>query len=140
MEWGGTLFTKADIEVGKANERTLAQIGEDLWMGSPADRLETEEKDWFINHSCDPNLWMQDEVTLAARRDITAGEEVTMDYAMHFADPNWKMKNLCECSSPLCRKSITGKDWKLKELQDRYGSHFSPLINRLIEERPGIKG
>ena len=36
----------------------------------------------YTNHSCDPNVWMQDEVTLAARRDIAIGEELTIDYAM----------------------------------------------------------
>jgi hypothetical protein len=31
----------------------------------------------FLNHSCDPNVWMEDEVTLAARRDLGVGEELT---------------------------------------------------------------
>ncbi len=36
----------------------------------------------FGNHSRDPNLWMGDEVTILARRDIDIGEELTIDYAL----------------------------------------------------------
>src|SRR4051794_18325559 len=37
--------------------------------------------DAYMNHSCDPNTWWQDDDTLVARRDIQVGEEVTYDYA-----------------------------------------------------------
>lgn len=124
------MFLKDDIDAGRANKRTLMQIDEGLWLGNRVDEPLTD--DYFINHSCDSNMWMKDEVTLIARRDIAAGEEVTMDYAMHFADPNWTMRNTCSCGSPLCRGTITGRDWMLKELQERYRDHFSPLINRRI--------
>src|SRR5712691_6460741 len=69
--FGGTLFSKEDIAAGKANNRTLMQVDEESWLGNRAE--EPLSEDYFINHSCDPNLWMQDEVTLAARRRITAG-------------------------------------------------------------------
>ena len=128
--FGGTVFPKDDIDGGRADKRTLMQIDEGLWLGNRVD--EPLMDDYFINHSCDPNMWMKDEVTLIARRDIPAGEEVTMDYAMHFADPDWVMRNVCSCGSQLCRRSITGRDWMLKELQERYRDHFSPLINRRI--------
>ena len=124
------MFLKDDIDAGRANKRTLMQIDEGLWLGNRVDEPLTD--DYSINHSCDSNMWMKDEVTLIARRDIAAGEEVTMDYAMHFADPNWTMRNTCSCGSPLCRGTITGRDWMLKELQERYRDHFSPLINRRI--------
>ena len=75
---------------------------------------------------------MKDEVTLVARTDIAPGVEVTMDYAMHFADPGWTMRNQCNCGSPQCRQLITGKDWMIEEIQKRYGDHFSPFLNKLI--------
>ncbi len=62
------------------------------------------------------------------------GDEVTMDYAMHFVDPEWTMRNPCACGSPLCRRTITGKDWMLKDLRERYRDHFSPLINSRISK------
>jgi SET domain-containing protein len=116
MIFGGTLFSREDIVAGKANTRTLMQIGEESWLGNRAD--EPLSEDYFINHSCDPDLWMQDEVTLTARRRITTGEEVTMDYAMHFADPTWTMRQPCSCGSSLCRGQIRGTDWMLDDLQN----------------------
>jgi SET domain-containing protein len=128
--FGGTLFSKTQVEAGKANNRTLMQIDDDSWLGNRAE--EPPGEDYFINHSCDPNLWMSDEVTLTARRDIADGEEITMDYAMHFADPNWTMRTPCKCGSSQCRQIITGKDWTLARLQARYRDHFSPILNRRV--------
>ena len=45
-----------------------------------------QDADDFMNHSCDPNTWMEDEVTISARRDIQAGEEITADYALWVAE------------------------------------------------------
>ncbi len=75
---------------------------------------------------------MKDEVTLIARRDIQAGEELTADYAMWESGEDWVMHQECFCGSEHCRKVITGKDWRLKELQERYANHFSPFINERI--------
>jgi hypothetical protein len=83
------------------------------------------------NHSCDSNLWMRDEYTLEARRDIASGEEVTVDYALQTSIPEWEMA--CQCGSPLCRKVLHGDDWMRPELQARYRGHFSPFLNRRIE-------
>lgn len=83
-----------------------------------------------INHCCDSNLWMEDEVTVTTRRTVTPGEELTLDYALLAADPCWHMT--CRCGSTACRQVVTGKDWQLPELQERYGSHFAPFINERI--------
>jgi uncharacterized protein len=83
------------------------------------------------NHSCDPNLWMQGARTVSARRDIAAGEELTLDYAMFTVTPEWRMP--CQCGKGLCRGIVTGNDWQLPELQQRYAGHFSPFINIRID-------
>lgn len=135
--FGGVVFSTADVEAGKAKKRSLLMVGEDLWLGERPE--DPDQVDWFLNHSCDPNLWFQDEVTLIARRDIVAWEEVTLDYAMHFGDAKWTMKERCRCGSPNCRGVITGRDWMLEDLQKRYSGHFSPFLNgrivRLRQER-----
>jgi SET domain-containing protein len=78
------------------------------------------------NHSCDPNLWMEDAVSESARHDIAPGEELTVDYALHSDDPSWQMA--CACGSALCRRVITGGDWRRPDLQKRYAGHFSPHL------------
>ena len=84
------------------------------------------------NHSCEPNTWLQDNdgLVLVARGEIEMGDELTVDYATMIADPHWRM--VCRCGSPQCRELITGEDWKLPHLQDRYQNHFAPLLAHRI--------
>jgi uncharacterized protein (DUF952 family) len=82
------------------------------------------------NHSCDPELWMADELTLVARRAMTLGEEASVDYALMTVDETWIMA--CRCGRPGCRGSVTGSDWRRADLQARYRGHFSPFIERRI--------
>lgn len=88
-----------------------------------------------LNHSCDPNLWMQDEVTLCARRDIAVGEELTGDYALWELDPEHVCPFECRCGSAHCRRRVTGRDWELPELQGRYARHWHPSIEARIASR-----
>ena len=134
MVWGGRVYTKHDIEVGKVEPRSTVYIGEDTFLGAARGEYDRERDDRgdFINHSCDPNVWMEDENTLVARRDIAESEELTVDYALFEGDENDVKPWVCRCRSPLCRNTITGKDWRLKELQERYANHFSPFINERI--------
>lgn len=88
----------------------------------------------YGNHSCDPNLWHTDAVTVAARRDIATGEELTIDYATHTGIENWTMA--CRCGSPLCRGTVTGRDWRLPQLRHAYGHHWSPPLLDRVNGKP----
>jgi len=67
----------------------------------------------FINHSCDPNAWVDAGVTadgqvwatIIALRPIAIGEEITYDYAFppDLAEP-------CRCGSANCRGLIIEED------------------------------
>lgn len=86
------------------------------------------------NHSCDPNLWWSGPYTLVARRVIEAGEELTNDYATSTQSEGFT--TVCSCGSSLCRRHITGRDWRRGDLQDRYGEHWVPvLLSRVANER-----
>ena len=128
--WGGTVFTHADVAAGKAAPESTVWIGENLFLGKRAghyDRGRDDRAD-FMNHSCDPNVWLRDEVTLVSRRAIAAGEELTIDYALFEGNEDYRMPWECRCGTPVCRKQISGKDWRLKQLQHVYREHFSPFI------------
>jgi uncharacterized protein len=83
----------------------------------------------YGNHSCDPNLWLADEVTVVTRRPVEAGEELTIDYAT-FTVASWQME--CHCGAPSCRGVVSGDDWRRADLRERYAGRFSPFINAPI--------
>jgi ribosomal protein S18 acetylase RimI-like enzyme len=81
----------------------------------------------YGNHSCDPNTWWTDAVTLQARRDIGEGDEITSDYG---TSTGTDFEMACGCGSPLCRGTVTGEDWRHEDLQARYGEHWIPALLR----------
>lgn len=78
-----------------------------------------------INHGCDPNTWLEG-LDLVARRHITIGEELTVDYAT-FCGPLMSPFG-CDCGSPHCRKVIAGSDHLLPDVRARYGNHVSDFV------------
>jgi hypothetical protein len=93
----------------------------------------------YGNHSCDPNAWLVDEVTIVARREIAAGEEITIDYATMSGYEAWTMTCRCGARQPECRRAVTGGDWRRADLQQRYASHWSPFLERRIAREEGMK-
>jgi hypothetical protein len=83
----------------------------------------------YFNHSCDPNIGPRGQIEFLALRDIAPGEELCSDYAMTVDTSNRAPYVLnCNCGSHLCRGTVTGMDWRLPELQKRYGNRFSIFI------------
>lgn len=130
--WGGEVVTVEEFLSGKGLSHTNVAIDENLYLVSSS--YETTGVDDYLNHSCDPNPWLADEFTLIAKRNIEAGEELTMDYAIELLDENYVMNKSCGCKAQNCRKVITGKDWRLPEVQEGERDHFSPFLNRRIEK------
>ena len=59
----------------------------------------------FINHSCDPNLFMRTvrgHVLFFARHDIARGDELTVDYG----DSHHDGRRRCRCGAANCRGNI----------------------------------
>jgi RimJ/RimL family protein N-acetyltransferase len=82
----------------------------------------------YGNHSCDPSLWHGDAYTLVARRDIAAGDEVTVDYATQTTQRGFRMP--CRCAAADCRGAVSGDDWRSPQWQHRYGKHVVPAVAR----------
>jgi RimJ/RimL family protein N-acetyltransferase len=132
---GGSIISDAELRAVAASGRrySCAAIGENQHILWAADDPDAAAGPGGANHSCDSNLWMLDERTVAARRDIATGEELTLDYALFSVAPEWRME--CRCGRTLCRGVVTGNDWLLPALQERYAGHFSPFINARIAKR-----
>jgi len=77
-----------------------------------------------INHSCEPNAWL-DGLNLVARRDIAPGQEITMDYAT-FCNEHME-EFICRCDADNCRGVIRGSDYK-EPFMERYGDHVSDYV------------
>jgi hypothetical protein len=126
---GGRVLSDAGLRAVMASVEKYSSIavgeGRHLLLDSPTDAD-------YGNHSCDANTWMCDEVTTCARRGIDVGEEITIDYATQTGIPNWSM--ICNCRATLCRREITGNDWQLRDVQERYRDHFAPFLNERIRE------
>ncbi|MGZ3582493.1 MAG: SET domain-containing protein [Ktedonobacterales bacterium] len=123
LVWGGASYTD---EAG-AQEAVRAGKAVMQWdAGVYSVATDDDDSAFKINHGCDPNVWMQDAFRLVARRDIAAGDELLADYAL------WE----CHCGSALCRTRITGRDWRLLDLRERYRGHFSPVLEGRIARLP----
>lgn len=126
--WTGTIVTEEELERVPPELRPyVVQVEEELYLLSeppiePAD---------YVNHSCQPNAGMSGQIAVVAMRDIDAGEEVCIDYAMCDGSPYDEFE--CGCGTPSCRGLVTGNDWMMAELHERYAGYFSPYIQRRID-------
>ena len=104
------------------------QIADDLFIG-PLSEAERTGSMIFSNHSCDPNIGVRGQIVFVAMRKISAGEELTHDWATT-DDDEYEME--CRCGTLSCRKIITGKDWQKPELQERYRGYISQYLESKI--------
>lgn len=74
--------------------------------------VEDEKGDWIVaegdaNHSCDANIlsiFVDGLYCDIAVKDISAGEEITIDYGLFYSSFPWKMT--CRCRSSNCRQIV----------------------------------
>lgn len=91
--------------------------------------------DRYMNHSCTPNTWWQDDSTLVACRDISSGEEVTYDYASTEISLDFSMQ--CSCGSAHCRGLVTSKDYRNPAWQAQYAEHLPSFVLDAIKANTG---
>lgn len=136
----GELVTDTTGETQILTKREISKLSEEQqgWCYEIDDKHEMCPRDfshlspiWRMNHSCDPNVGSAlDLHHTFAMRDIEEGEEITYDYAMTDAG---KWDFVCACGKPNCRKFVTGNDWKIPELQQRYRGYFQENIQEKID-------
>lgn len=133
---GGAVMSAAEWsaledEVGLAGE---VYVSTGLVI-APRTPEEYEGAMMHLNHGCEPNVGVEGQIVFVAMRDVEAGEELVLDYAM-FDDHDESMP--CRCGAAGCRGVVTGKDWQRADLQARYRGFFSAYLARRIErERAG---
>jgi hypothetical protein len=78
-----------------------------------------------INHSCEPNSWLEG-LNLVARKNITKGELITLEYATFCADTLESFE--CGCNSSNCRKIIRATDYLEPFVEEIYKDHISDYV------------
>jgi SET domain-containing protein len=131
---GGHIINKSTLKkFRKIISNAEIQLNDEFFL-APLEKKEHDRVMMFLNHSCEPNVGVSGQIMYVAMRDIKPGEELTLDYAM-IDDASFKMK--CRCGTKNCRKIVTGKDWKRKELQKKYGDYFAWfLLQKMKRSRP----
>src|SRR5215472_13721148 len=126
---GGHIFDRETLDrLQSALGPAEIQIADGLFIG-PTEASERESSMIFSNHSCDPNIGVQGQIVFVALRDINAGEELTHDWATT-DDDDYEMQ--CNCGAQNCRRTITGQDWRRKDLQEKYAGFMSSYLMEKI--------
>ena len=103
-------------EDGERVEHCAYPDGKVLLYGSP---------DRYYNHSCDPNAWERyrdGRIEIIARRRISAGEEIRLDYLINNSGgDSWP----CNCGVTRCRGSTSVSFFTLPPDQQR---GYLPLL------------
>jgi len=127
---GGHIVTREQLrEITPRLGPVEIQIDHNLFIAPVTDE-EREGSMLYSNHSCDSNLGMCGSIMFVAMRNIKAGEELTHDWCVT-DDDDYSVQ--CNCGSPKCRGTLTGKDWQRPELQARYAGYFSWYLQRKID-------
>jgi len=90
--------------------------------------MKKNDSSFFMNHSCDPNCWYKGGNSIIARRNILAGEELTIDYAMVMSPFGLEKPFSCRCGDKSCRKEISKFDCLDQIVHRKYKGHFLPFI------------
>ncbi len=129
---GGHLLDRAGLKERQSviNDAEL-QIADDLFL-APASADEFEQVMMFLNHSCEPNVGIEGQIVFVALRDVSAGEELGLDYATIDCDTE---PMACRCGAAACRGVITGQDWQRADLRQKYGRYFAwHLLLKMSDE------
>ncbi|XYI01582.1 SET domain-containing protein-lysine N-methyltransferase [Sorangium sp. So ce1128] len=132
------LVTRAHVErTWGARARAMFQrcaypLTDETWVIPSKDPEEWRP----LNHSCDPNSWM-DGLAVTARRPIRAGEEITFDHATMYTAKEAQLR--CSCGAALCRGTWEGDDHLKPWFLERYGDHITEYV-RASQQRAGLRG
>jgi uncharacterized protein len=103
------------------HESKLVALGDDahyaLQVGT-CEFLDLDLPGRLVNHSCEPNAALKDDLQLVAIRNIAIEEEIAYDYSTTLLNDDWSM--VCLCANPLCRKIVSSFETLPSDLRDEY--------------------
>lgn len=111
---GSRIFYETTINGQSNRYENWIGIGKNKWI-DPVDEFQ------YLNHSCNPNAGFKGSTVLKlyALRDISPGEEITIDYATTEEDPDYFFENM-EPEHPFHRKYVGPIQSLPREVFERY--------------------
>jgi len=138
--WGGKVYTTseiADLAVIHPNFDThTVSVAPGFHLGPVAPGAEIDDAECF-NHSCQPNLGVQGQIVLVARRAINTGEELTFDYD---TTETTAAPFECRCGSLDCRGVIDGSRWKDPAFRKWHSGYLSWNVMEAVRQDSGQRG
>ena len=128
--WG--TYEAMDAETQRKVDAFCVSSPTGFWMPSDFNLLPVS---YFMNHSCDSNVGFNKDGGFVVLRKVRAGEELCLDYGTCFTDPRFRLE--CHCGAIICRGVVTGDDWKLSALQERYNGFFMSEVQEQINSLHG---
>lgn len=111
--------------------RTSVQVG----MGQHAEGIDNAND--FLNHSCDPNVWIDTgSLCVRALRPIQADEELTFNYLT----TEWELHSpfQCGCGSKKCFGKIGGFGRLDRQGRDRLRPLAAPHVIAMAQELAAV--
>jgi len=141
---GKGIFALKDIQKGKEilyftgkvveveDESKYPKFVRDHWhpideKGNKRIYLLPEFPSMYMNHSCEPNAGVKENIHLVAIKDIKKGDEINIDYSTLFLE-GWKME--CQCDSDKCRGVISTFDTLNPKDQERLKDYVSRYVKK----------
>lgn len=118
LRFHGPVITAQEVVAKGEHSFNALQVGPGIY-------LDLEEPGVCLNHSCEPNAGIVDDIVLVALRDIAADEEITFDYSTSMSENLETMR--CHCGSTVCRGIVGDFHDLAPALKDRY------LAARLVQ-------
>ena len=101
-------------------------IGYEQWL-----QLQPGDIAIYLNHSCNPNVIINEKSALITIAPIKRYEELLLDYSTTELDPYWKMN--CSCGAAQCRKLLRSFQFLPDELQNKYRKYLSPSFSSTVQ-------
>lgn len=128
--WGGRIVSEEEAAALPPSLRRYVVQVEDGQYLAPLERIDSAE---LINHCCIPACGLRGQITLVALRTIQPGEEITFDYATTDSSPFLEFD--CACVKKPCRTQVRATDWQRDDVQAVNRGHFSPYLQRRIDQQ-----
>jgi hypothetical protein len=88
----------------------------------------------FVNHSCKPNVFINQYLELVSATPLAANTELLLDYSSTELDPYWEMT--CACKNENCRKLIKNFESLPTLLKVKYSYFIHPSFwKKAIEQQ-----